>query len=135
MEGKIEVVAVPVSDIDRAKVFYVDHVGFDVDIDDQINEQIRLVQLTPRGSGCSVHLRKATSAAPAGSMQGLTLVVQDIHAARAELVQRGVDASEVQEFDREAGTYRPLAHEPGWNAFVFFSDPDGNGWVLQHRGS
>ena len=135
MEGKLEVVGVPVSDIDRAKVFYVDHVGFDVDIDDKINDQIRLVQLSPRGSGCSVHLKDATSATPAGSAQGLTLVVQDIHAARAELVKRGVDASEVQEFDREAGMYRPLAHEPDWNAFVFFRDPDGNGWVLQHRGS
>ena len=135
MEGKLEVVAVPVSDVDRAKKFYAEQVGFDLDIDDEINDEIRLVQLTPRGSGCSVHLRGATRDTPAGSAQGLILVVPDIHAARAGLVERGVDVSEVQEFDRQTGDYRPLAHDPDWNAFVFFSDPDGNGWVIQHRGS
>ena len=134
MEGKLEVVGVPVSDLDRAKEFYVDGVGFVADIDDQINDQIRLVQLTPRGSGCSVQLKEPTATAPAGSVQGLTLVVPDIHQARTELIERGVDASEVQEFDRQTGSFRPLAHELDWNAFVFFSDPDGNGWVLQHRG-
>jgi catechol 2,3-dioxygenase-like lactoylglutathione lyase family enzyme len=133
MDWKLEAVQIPLSDVDRAKAFYTDQLGFSLDIDDQISEDMRLVQLTPSGSGCSIHLRK--DAVHAGSMEGLLMVVGDIHAARRALVERRVDASEVQEFDRESGTYRSLTHEPGWNAFVFFHDPDGNGWVVQHRGT
>lgn len=135
MDWKLEVVAIPVSDVDLAKAFYADQVGFTVDIDDKISDEIRLVQLTPSGSNCSLHLREGTPDMPSGSLEGLLLVVADIHAAHAELVERGVEVSEVQEFDREQGAYRPLEHQPDWNAFVFFKDPDGNGWVVQNRGS
>lgn len=134
MDWKIEVVPIPVSDVDRAKAFYADKVGFGVDLDTRIGDAVRLVQLTPPGSACSIALGTGVTDAAPGSVQGVQLVVSDIHAARAELVGRDVEVSDVQEFDSESGTYRPLAHEPDWNAFLFFRDPDGNGWVVQHRG-
>jgi catechol 2,3-dioxygenase-like lactoylglutathione lyase family enzyme len=133
MDWKLEVVTVPVSDVDRAKAFYADRLGFVVDHDTTVGE-MRVVQLTPRGSACSIVLSSGVGDATPGSAQGLQLVVPDIHGARSELVERGVNVSEVQEFDSAEGTYRPLAHEADWNAFVFFRDPDGNGWVVQHRG-
>ena len=118
MEWKLELVNVPVSDVDRAKEFYVDKVGFDLDHDHTVNDQIRFVQLTPPGSACSIAIGKGLgSDAQPGSAKGLQLVVPDIQAARAELVGRGVEVSEVQEFP--------------WGHFVFFSDPDGNGWAVQ----
>jgi predicted enzyme related to lactoylglutathione lyase len=113
----LELVQVPVSDVDRAKAFYTEQLGFDADHDHQVSDELRFVQLTPPGSGCSIALGTGLSSMRPGSIEGLQLVVSDIHAARAELVARGVDVTEVQTFD--------------WGSFVFFSDPDGNGWAVQ----
>jgi len=128
----LEVVVVPVSDIDRAKAFYADQVGFTVDHDTVINEQMRVVQLTPPGSGCSIVIGKgAVPDMPPGSLKGLQLVVADIHRARAELVERGVAVGEVQKLGDN-----PLPGDPLDNVgFVFFSDPDGNGWAVQQISS
>ena len=117
MEWRLELVQVPVSDVDRAKAFYTEKAGFNADHDHTVSDEIRFVQLTPPGSDCSIALGTGLSGMEPGSVQGLQLVVSDIEAARAELVERGVDASEVQVFD--------------WGSFVFFSDPDGNGWAVQ----
>jgi predicted enzyme related to lactoylglutathione lyase len=119
MDFKLELVPVPVSDVDRAKAFYTEKAGFNADHDHLVNEEIRFVQLTPPGSACSIAIGTGLvpSPPPPGSVAGLTLVVSDIHAAHDELVDRGVEASEVQEFP--------------WGAFVFFSDPDGNRWSVQ----
>jgi predicted enzyme related to lactoylglutathione lyase len=117
MDWKLELIAVPVSDVDRAKAFYAEQVGFDADHDHAVSDEIRFVQLTPPGSACSIALGKGISRAAPGSAQGLQLVVPDVRAARAELVSRGVEVSDVQEFP--------------WGSFVFFSDPDGNGWAVQ----
>src|SRR5215203_5672044 len=105
MDWKIEVVTVPVSDVDRARDFYADKVGFDVDIDHRISDDIRLVQLTPPGSACSIHLGKGTVDMEPGSIDGVFLVVRDVRAARAHLVDGGVEVGEIQVFD--AGSYRP----------------------------
>jgi len=117
MDWKLELVNVPVADVDRAKAFYANKVGFNVDHDHTVNQQIRFVQLTPPGSACSIALTTGVPAAAPGSLQGMQVVVQDADAARAELAGRGVEVSEVQEFP--------------WGRFVFFSDPDGNGWAVQ----
>ena len=117
MDWKLELVAVPVSDVDRAKAFYVDKVGFNADQDHVVNDQMRFVQLTPPGSACSIAIGTGLTTSAPGSLQGLQMVVADIKAARAQLVERGVEASEVQEFP--------------WGSFVFFSDPDGNRWAVQ----
>jgi len=117
MDWKLELVAIPVSDVDRAKAFYAEQVGFTADHDHAVSEEIRFVQLTPPGSACSIALGKGVTEAEPGSVQGMQLVVSDIHAARAELVGRGVETSEVQDFP--------------WGSFVFFSDPDGNRWAVQ----
>jgi predicted enzyme related to lactoylglutathione lyase len=117
MDWKLELVAIPVSDVDRAKAFYTEKVGFNADHDHQVSDEIRFVQLTPPGSACSIALGTGITNTPPGTIQGLQLVVSDIDAARAELVERGVEVSEVQHFD--------------WGSFVFFSDPDGNGWSVQ----
>ena len=117
MEWKLELVAIPVSDVDRAKDFYAEKVGFNADHDHRISDEVRFVQLTPPGSACSIALGTGVSQAKPGSVQGMQMVVPDIQAARAELVGRGVEVSEVQEFP--------------WGSFVFFSDPDGNGWAVQ----
>ena len=117
MDWKLELVQVPVSDVDRAKAFYTEKIGFNDDHDHRVSDEIRFVQLTPPGSACSVAIGTGLSDMPPGSVQGLQLVVSDIEAARDELVERGVEVSEVQEFD--------------WGLFVFFSDPDGNGWAVQ----
>jgi predicted enzyme related to lactoylglutathione lyase len=117
MEWKLEVVAVPVSDVDGAKAFYTDKVGFNADHDHTVSDDVRFVQLTPRGSACSIALGKGITTAPPGSAQGLQMVVSDINAARAELIERGVEVSEVHDFP--------------WGLFIFFSDPDGNGWAVQ----
>ncbi len=130
MDFRLEVVPIPVSDVDRAKRFYGEQAGFVVDLDTRIGDGMRLVQLTPPGSGCSIHLSSGILNTPPGVMEGLQLVVSDIEAARAELVERGVEASPVQHM--EGGEW--VEGRGGrWNAFVFFSDPDGNGWVLQER--
>jgi catechol 2,3-dioxygenase-like lactoylglutathione lyase family enzyme len=117
MDWKLELVAVPVSDVDRAKDFYTQKAGFNVDHDHTVSDAIRFVQLTPPGSACSIAFGKGITETAPGSAQGLQLVVDDIEAARAELIQRGVEAGEVQDFP--------------WGRFVFFSDPDGNGWAVQ----
>ncbi len=118
MDFKLELVGVPVSDVDRAKAFYTEKAGFHADHDHQVNEQIRFVQLTPPGSACSIAIGTGLGPQmPPGSLQGLQLVVTDADAARAELAARGVEVSEVQEFP--------------WGRFVFFTDPDGNGWSVQ----
>ena len=117
MDWKLELVAVPVSDVDRAKAFYTEKAGFNADHDHTVSQDVRFVQLTPPGSACSIALGRGVVDTPPGSVQGLQLVVSDIQAARAELAGRGVDVTEVQEFP--------------WGSFVFFSDPDGNGWAVQ----
>jgi predicted enzyme related to lactoylglutathione lyase len=117
MEWKLELVAVPVSDVDRAKAFYAEKVGFNADHDHRVSDEVRFVQLTPPGSACSIALGTGISQSQPGSVQGLQLVVSDVNAAREELAERGVEVSEIQEFD--------------WGSFVFFSDPDGNGWAVQ----
>jgi catechol 2,3-dioxygenase-like lactoylglutathione lyase family enzyme len=117
VDWKLELVAIPVSDVDRAKEFYVEQVGFVADHDHQVGEDILFVQLTPPGSACSIAFGLGISEAEPGSVSGLQLVVDDIESARAHLVDRGVDVSDVQVFP--------------WGSFVFFSDPDGNGWAVQ----
>ena len=117
MEFKLELVQVPVSDVDRAKAFYTEQAGFNADHDHAVSDDMRFVQLTPPGSACSIAIGKGLSDMTPGSVQGLQLVVSDIEAARADLVGRGAQVSEIQDFD--------------WGRFVFFSDPDGNGWAVQ----
>jgi predicted enzyme related to lactoylglutathione lyase len=117
VDWRLELVQVPVSDVDRAKSFYTEKVGFSEDVDASPAEGLRFVQLTPPGSACSIAIGTGLTQMQPGSVDGLQVVVSDINAARAELVERGVEVSEVQDFD--------------WGSFVFFSDPDGNGWALQ----
>jgi catechol 2,3-dioxygenase-like lactoylglutathione lyase family enzyme len=129
MNWTLEVIVVPVSDIDRAKAFYAERLGFHVDHDTLVNENVRIVQLTPPGSGCSIVIGKgAVPKMAPGSLKGLQLVVADIHKARAELVERNVEVSEVQVIGKN-----PVAGgDPLDNVgFIFFSDPDGNGWAVQ----
>jgi catechol 2,3-dioxygenase-like lactoylglutathione lyase family enzyme len=131
MDWKIEVVTIPVSDIERARDFYSEKVGFVVDIDFKVSDDVRLVQLTPPGSGCSIHLGTSTIAMEPGSIDGVFLVVGDVRAARAELMERGVDVGDVQVFDE--GAYRPAREGENLDLVgcVFFSDPDGNRWCVQ----
>ena len=117
MDYKLELIAVPVSDVDRAKTFYVDQIGFIADHDRRVNDSLRFVQLTPPGSACSIAIGEGITDAEPGSVKGMQMVVESADAAHAELSGRGVDVSEVQDFP--------------WGRFVFFSDPDGNGWALQ----
>ena len=117
MDMKLELVAVPVSDVDRAKAFYTDQAGFNLDHDHRVSEELRFIQLTPPGSACSITIGTGISTKAPGSVEGLQLVVSDIEAARAELAGRGVEVGEVQDYP--------------WGRFVFFSDPDGNGWAVQ----
>ena len=117
MDWKLELVAIPVSDVDRAKDFYVEMAGFNPDHDHNVSDEIRFVQLTPPGSACSIAIGKGVTDAAPGSVQGMQMVVPDIEAAHAELSERGVDVSDVQVFP--------------WGSFVFFADPDGNRWAVQ----
>lgn len=128
MDFKLEVVVIPVSDVDRAKVFYADQVGFPVDVDSRPNEAMRVVQMTPRGSGCSVTIGTGLSKMDPGSLQGLQLCVADIDAAHSELRDRGVPVTSVQHHD---GTGFVDGKGDDWNSFFFFNDPDGNGWAVQ----
>lgn len=131
MDYKLELVPIPVADVDRAKAFYSEQVGFVVDVDHQPSEQFRIVQLTPPGSGCSIMVGKGAINTAPGSVQGLQLVVDDIEAAHAELTARGLDLSPIRHFDDG----RWIDGKGGrWNSFAFFEDPDGNGWALQERG-
>ena len=139
MDWSLEVVSVPVSDIDRAKAFYAEQVGFHIDYDSAFTDDYRVVQLTPRGSGCSIVIGTGVWASlpgtspnlarmSPGSLRGTQLVVPDIEAARTELVRNGVDVSEIYHFEKGGW----LTGRGGdWNSFAFFSDPDGNGWVVQ----
>jgi predicted enzyme related to lactoylglutathione lyase len=117
IEMKLELIQVPVSDIDRAKAFYVEKAGFNADHDHTVSDEIRFVQLTPPGSACSIALTTGAHEMEPGSIEGLQLVIEDADAAHDELAARGVEVSEVETFP--------------WGRFVFFSDPDGNGWALQ----
>ena len=118
MDFKLELVAVPVSDVDRAKAFYSEQVGFNADHDHRVSDEMRFVQLTPPGSGCSIAIGTGIGISmEPGSVEGLQLVVDDIEAARTELSGRGVEVGDVQDFP--------------WGRFVFFKDPDGNGWAVQ----
>jgi len=117
MDMKLELVAVPVTDVDRAKAFYVDQVGFHLDHDHQVNDQLRFVQLTPPGSACSIVMGVGITEMAPGSQKGLQMVIEDAEALKNELRGRGVQTSDVQVMD--------------WGSFVFFSDPDGNTWSLQ----
>lgn len=131
MNWTLEVVVVPVSDVDRAKAFYADQLGFGVDHDTMISDDMRIIQLTPPGSGCSVVIGKgAVPDMPPGSLKGLQLVVNDLRAARAELVERGVEVSEIQVIG-EGTQDNPLDNV----GFFFFNDPDGNGWAVQQISS
>jgi len=124
MEWKLELIYVPVSDVDRAKAFYTEKIGFNADHDHQVDDQIRFVQLTPPGSACSIAIGTGLTEMQPGSLKKLQVVVADIHAAHAHLVKQGVKVSEVQVFD--------------WGSFVYFNDPDGNSWSVQQlppRGS
>lgn len=117
MQMKLEVVHVPVTDVDRAKAFYTEKIGFNADHDHQVNDELRFVQLTPPGSACSIAIGTGLSKMMPGSIEGLMMVVADVQAARDELMQRGTEVSEID--------VQP------WGSFVYFSDPDGNAWVLQ----
>ena len=117
MQMKLEVVHVPVSDVDRAKAFYTEQIGFNADHDHQVNDELRFVQLTPPGSACSIAIGTGLSQMKPGSIEGLMMVVADVQAARDELMQRGTEVSEID--------VQP------WGSFVYFSDPDGNSWALQ----
>jgi catechol 2,3-dioxygenase-like lactoylglutathione lyase family enzyme len=128
MDYRLEVVVVPVSDVDRAKSFYADQVGFVVDVDFRPNEQYRVVQLTPPGSGCSITIGTGLSDMAPGAIKGLQLVVADIDAARADLGSRGVPVSPVQHHD---GSGMVDGRGGDWNSFVFFADLDGNSWTVQ----
>jgi len=117
MDFKLELVAIPVTDVDRAKAFYVDKVGFNADHDHVVSDEMRFVQLTPPGSACSIALGTGITDAAPGSVRGMQLVVSDIGEARSELAGRGVEVGDIQDFP--------------WGRFVFFSDPDGNAWAVQ----
>ncbi|MFY1691842.1 VOC family protein [Plantactinospora sp. WMMB782] len=133
MNWTLEVVVVPVSDVDRAKSFYADRLGFHVDHDTRIGDGVRIVQLTPPGSGCSVVIGTgAVPEMPPGSLRGLQLVVPDLTKARAQLVERGVEVSEIQVLGENP---RPVDDPLDNVGFVFFSDPDGNGWAVQQISS
>jgi catechol 2,3-dioxygenase-like lactoylglutathione lyase family enzyme len=117
---KLELVAIPVSDVDRAKEFYTEKAGFVLDHDHRVSDEIRFVQLTPPGSACSIALGLGVTDMPPGSVRGVQVVVPDIETAHAELAGRGVDVGEIQQLP--------------WGRFVFFNDPDGNGWAVQESG-
>jgi predicted enzyme related to lactoylglutathione lyase len=117
VDFRLELVSIPVSDVDRAKAFYAEKAGFTLDHDHTVSDELRFVQLTPPGSACSIAIGKGLTQKPPGSVEGMQMVVSDIKVARAELAGRGVEVSEIQEFP--------------WGKFVWFSDPDGNGWAVQ----
>ena len=132
MDWTLEVIVVPVSDVDRAKRFYSEQVGFNVDVDNSFGENFRNVQLTPRGSGCSIVIGKGLIESTPGSLKGLQLCVADIEAARTELLERGVEVSPVRHVDTTNGAWADGSGGP-WNSFIFFEDPDGNAWAVQEK--
>ncbi|MRH91468.1 VOC family protein [Nocardia sp. SYP-A9097] len=128
MQWNLEVVPVPVSDLDNSKAFYTNQIGFTLDLDIQISPTTRIVQLTPPGSACSIHL--STAPMTPGSLHGLQLVVPDINTAHKELTTRGVTVSPITHFENGEQVAGP---GEDWNSFIFFEDPDGNSWVIQER--
>jgi predicted enzyme related to lactoylglutathione lyase len=117
MDWKLELVAIPVTDVDRAKAFYVEQAGFNADHDHRVSDELRFVQLTPPGSACSIAIGEGVTDAAPGSVRGMQMVVPDIEAAHAELTERGMDVGEIQDLP--------------WGSFIYFSDPDGNAWAVQ----
>jgi len=135
MDMKLELVIVPVTDVDRAKALYVDQLGFHLDVDHRPSEQFRVVQMTPPGSACSITVGVGIGGGEPGSVRGLHLVVSDIEAAHAYLLEHGVEASEVFHFGPDGRADGPDPGRGNYNSFITFDDPDGNGWVVQevHR--
>jgi catechol 2,3-dioxygenase-like lactoylglutathione lyase family enzyme len=131
MDWKLEVVVVPVSDVDRAKKFYSEQVGFVVDVDRQVSETTRVVQLTPPGSACSITIGTGLTPGEPGSVKGLQISVSDVDAAHEYLVRNGVDVTEVRHVGAD-GRWEPGKGGP-WNSFCFFDDPDGNSWAVQEK--
>jgi catechol 2,3-dioxygenase-like lactoylglutathione lyase family enzyme len=133
MDFRLELVLIPVSDVDRAKAVYTERLGFHLDVDTSPTDEFRVVQMTPPGSDCSITVGIGLTDAAPGSYRGTHLVVKDIEAAREELVGRGVEVSEIRHFDRAAGEWKPGPdpEHSDYNSFADFSDPDGNTWVLQ----
>lgn len=129
MNWKLELVLIPVSDVDRSKAYYMEQVGFGLDVDHSAGEDFRVVQLTPPGSACSIVIMRNTETA--GSAQGLHLVVTDIDVAHTELAARGVDVSDLFHFGPSGQTPGPDPERRDYNSFLSFSDPDGNGWMVQ----
>ncbi len=132
MDWKLEVIILPVADIDRAMAFYTDKLGFKLDVDHRAGETFRVVQLTPRGSACSISMvAGGPSSSPPGSVKGLHLIVSDIEAAHAELVERGAEVSEIFHFDAGGQKPGPDPERNAYGSFISLSDPDGNGWLVQ----
>jgi catechol 2,3-dioxygenase-like lactoylglutathione lyase family enzyme len=131
VDMKLELVPIPVTDVDRAKAFYADRLGFVVDVDVRPADGVRVVQLTPPGSACSITIGTGLTTAPPGSYQGTHLVVKDVEAARAELVERGVEVSEPFHFTAEGQQPGVDPNRAKYGSYLTFSDPDGNGWTVQ----
>ncbi|MDQ6777427.1 MAG: VOC family protein [Actinomycetota bacterium] len=131
MDWKLELVVVPVSDVDRAKDFYIEKAGFKLDVDHCAGDAFRVVQLTPPGSACSISIGTGISSATPGSVKGLHLVVSDIEGARAELVERGTDVSEIFHFGGDGQTPGLDPQRADYGSFLSFTDPDGNFWLVQ----
>lgn len=134
MDLRLELVVIPVTDVDRAKNFYVENAGFNLDVDMSFGDDFRVVQLTPPGSACSIGIGKGISEAAPGSVQGLFLIVSDILASRAELVERGVTVDEVRHLESGEWVPGPDPERANYGSFADFKDPDGNGFVLQEVG-
>jgi catechol 2,3-dioxygenase-like lactoylglutathione lyase family enzyme len=134
MDFKLELVLIPVSDVDRAKTFYTEKAGFDLHVDHRAGYAFRVVQLNPPGSACSIAIGTGITDAEPGSVRGTHLVVSDIEAARADLVARGVEVGEIRHLDSGTWGTGPHPERLDYNSFADFSDPDGNSWVLQERG-
>jgi catechol 2,3-dioxygenase-like lactoylglutathione lyase family enzyme len=130
MDWKLEVIVVPVSDVDRAKAFYADRLGFNVDVDHRDGD-FRVVQLTPPGSACSITIGTGINPSEPGTLGGLQVTVSDINAAHADLVERGVDCGEIQHFEHGTPMPGPDPEDQPFNSFIFFKDPDGNSWAIQ----
>ena len=134
MDLKLELVLIPVSDVDRAKSFYVEKLGFNLDVDHHASDEFRVVQMTPPGSACSISIGKGITDAAPGSVRGTHLVVRDIEVVRGELLERGVDVSEIRHLESGGWQPGPSPEHRDYESFADFSDPDGNTWVLQEVG-
>jgi catechol 2,3-dioxygenase-like lactoylglutathione lyase family enzyme len=134
MDWKLELIVVPVSDVDRAKAFYTEKLGFNLDVDHRAGDQFRVVQMTPPGSACSITIGIGLGDSAPGSLHGLHLVVSDIEKARAQLVEHGVDVGETHHFEDGQRVSGPDPERADYGSFLAFGDPDGNTWVVQERG-